>query len=519
MAERAEPLDPRARLRQRRRERLLALLPRLYEVRPGSAMATLVDVLAGQLAELDEATERVLRDRWVALAGGEPRWDAGLHPVERLGALLELPREPWEDVEPYRRRLRQSAPVLTRGSTTARSVLTLVAAALDTELCPRLSRLPRETGAAADTTLGVCVRPGTVAGCPGCATPGESCVSSPAVARLLLTDNPVTAHSLVLTGLGHGDTFLVNNPSLAADRPVVTLRALEPLRYPVLRNHRSNGSTFFAGSLEPGEVLILRPRRDAADTAPFEGYTPEGPALQRLSEPAGRAFVSRREGHLEDVSDRIFYLHGSALFDVGRFAGSDGAPISEARFALLDEGVMTPFVQPGESAWSYRGYARADIRALAEPELIGRLEKEAPEAPAAGRVELALEWWTRPPASFRLRIPQMPARKPSELTAVRELVRRTVERARAAGIRVVVDFPEPPHQEEHSLGETGWTALLATRAEENAQALETLKVGMRTTQAEAQPLAEERFSMQGIFDTTRLEWSHLAPDAEQEGET
>ncbi len=526
-----EPLDKQARLRRRRRERLLALLPRLYATRPDSALGTLVDVLAGRLAELDEATDRVLRDKWVALAGGEPRWDSGPHPLERLGAVLELPREPWEDVEPYRRRLRQSAPVLTQGTTTVRAMLTLAAAALDTELCPRLARLPSGKESAADTTLGLGMRPGTVAGCPGCATPGETCVyapqegladltthtgTSPIQARLLLTDNPVTARSLVLAGLGHDDTFQVDNPSLAADRPVVMLRALEPLHFPMLRNTRSNGATLFAGELKEGEVLTLRPRRDAADTAPFEGYAPEGPALQRLTQPTGRAFVSRLDGQLEDVSDRIFYLHGGARFDVDRFAGNESPESTGARFALLDESVLTPLIEPGLGTWVYRGYAKRDIRALADAELVRRLEPEAPEQTTAGRVELTLEWWTRPPASFRLRIPMMPARGQEESGAVKELVRRTVERARAAGIRVAVDFPAPPRKEEHPLEELGWEARLGIQQREEARARDSLAVRVDARHEEKQPLAEERFSMQGIFDVTRLDWSHLAPDTGEE---
>ncbi len=540
MADADGPLNPRARLRQRRKERLLAVLPRLYGAQPpGSAVAVLVEAMAAHLAELDEAAERVLRDRWLALAGGMPPWDEHSHPLEGLARLLRLESEPWEradwtlppeawereaeKAELFRRRVRHSAPVLTRGSTTVRSVMALAAAALDTELCPRLSRLP-EGSSSPDTTLGLGVRPGTVAHCPGCAEPqaaerchwerdGESLSAgqTPVLARMLLTDSPMTPRTLSLKGLGHGETFRVRSVSLVQDRPMVSLTALENLRFPVVRNLASNGMVLFAGALTAGETLLLRPERIAAEVEPFHGYFAKGPSIQYLMDPAGRALIREPDGTFRDVSGLVFFLQGKAFFDVSRFAQQDDPDPEASRFALLEHRVMTPVVAPGEVSWAYRGFTLKDVEALAAPEITNLIEN-APKKPEAGKADITLEWWTRPPASFRLRIPQVPVRDAELRGGVLELVRRSVERARAASVQVSVDFPEPPRLEEHPLGEHGPAVGLTARSQEDARARERLAVGMGVAQpAESQPLGEGLFTTRGIFDVTRLDWSRFAP--------
>jgi hypothetical protein len=545
MADGDEPLNPRERLRQRRRERLLSVLPRIYAQQPaGSVVSVLVDAMAARLAELDLAIERVLRDRWVALAGGVPPFDEPSHPLEGLARLLSLESEPWEQAdwtrpaeeweresdkaELFRRRVRHSAPVLTRGTTTVRSVMTLAAAALDTELCPRLARLP--AGAKGpDTTLGLGVRPGTRAHCPGCAHPeaSERCVwdkeepkagaviersgQNPILARMLLTDSPLTPRSVLLTGLRHGEMFKVRSFSLAQDRPEVQLVAIEPLSYPTLQNLGSNGTLLFAGHLKAGEALILRPNRLREEVRPFEGYFTEGPALQFLMEPKGQALVREQGGTFRDVSDRIFFLQGKAFFDVSRFTAEKDDDPQAARFALLQHEVLSPTVEPGEVTWAYRGFTSKDVQALAAPEITNLL-KDAPATPSAGKVDITLEWWTRPPVSFRLRVPQVPVRDAKLRDEVLDLLRRSVERARAASVQVSVDFPEPPREETHPLGDGTQAVGLVARATEDARMREKLQVRAAAPQPrEQQPLGEGLFTTQGIFDVTRLDWSRFAP--------
>jgi hypothetical protein len=513
-------MDPHARLRKRRRERLLALLPRIYGTQPeGSVVATLLDALAGQLAELDVATERVLRDRWVALAGDTSRWDSGPHPLEQLGALMDVTREPWEEEEAFRRRLSQVAPVLARGSATVRSVLTLAAAGMDAELCRRLTRLPEGDESIQDTTLSIGVKPGTVARCAGCSRPGARCIyendrgpRNPVVARLLLTDNPVTPRSLRVSRVTHGAGFQVRNPSLAADRPVLVLRVLkvpagrDAVEFPALRNVAGREVMVYAGRLSPGQTLTIVPRRSAEEARPFEGHSPEGPALQRRMAPEGGAYVLEADGRRTDVSRQVLYLRAD-VFDEARFMPDELDP-GASRFALLGRALLTPRVDAGESAWAYQGYTRADIAAVATEELADVLAVAPPES-RAGEVELTLSWFTRPPATFRVRIPEMPFLTPEALPRVRELVQRLVASARAAGVRVSVDFPEPPRQETHEQSEAPLGTALAASFAETLAMREALDVKTAVGFGEVQPQEETRVSMGAVLDMTRLDWSHL----------
>ncbi|HVE82131.1 MAG TPA: hypothetical protein VND93_04765 [Myxococcales bacterium] len=514
-----DPLDRAGRLRRRRRERLMSLLPRLLAAQPeGSVLGSLVDALAGRLAELDQATERVLRDRWMALAGASPRWDDGPSPLEMLGRLLEISQEPWEELEAYRRRLRQVAPILLAGSSTVRSLLAVGAASLDTELCPRLRRLPDTDAARAagiqDTTLGLGVRPGTRASCPECELPGDVCpyengerlaARGAVAARLQLTDCPATTRNLHLLALGHDSRFQVVNPSLALDRPVVTLAATTRLAFPALHNVESNEVMLFAGTLEAGETLVLSPARFESDVRPFDGYTPQGPALDFLLAPGGSA-VLQGGTTTRNVAGQMYYLQG-VTYGEARFG--------HARFSLLGQHVLSPGLDAGANTWRLRGYTQRDVQAIADKTLLAGLAG-APALPFDGvadaRGDLTLDWWVRLPATFRLRIPEMPARPtPQERTSVLDLTRRSVEAARAAGVLASVDFPEPPRREKHPLGEGALRLFLRAKARESqpeAEALKAVQVTARGT--ERQPEEDRRgLSVLGKFDVTRFEWSHL----------
>ena len=81
--------DPR-----QRRERLLALLPRIYTAQPrDSAVGAVVDALAAALARVDDSLTRVQYDRWVGLAS-PVQDDTGSSAVEALGRLLQVNRLP-----------------------------------------------------------------------------------------------------------------------------------------------------------------------------------------------------------------------------------------------------------------------------------------------------------------------------------------------------------------------------------------------------------------------------------------
>ncbi|MFG6456862.1 hypothetical protein [Roseateles sp. BYS96W] len=80
-----------------RRARMLDLLPRIYAAQsPDSAIGTLVEAMAQRLAVFDQDLQRVLHDRWVALACGVPdaRDGDAAAALDRLGALLQIARLP-----------------------------------------------------------------------------------------------------------------------------------------------------------------------------------------------------------------------------------------------------------------------------------------------------------------------------------------------------------------------------------------------------------------------------------------
>lgn len=513
------PLDPVTRPWRRRRERLLSFLPRIFGMQPeGSAVATLLDGLAHRLASLDVAIDRVLRDRWVATAGGAVRWDDGVDPLDRLAALLELERaEPWEDRERFRRRVRATAPILASGSTSVRSLLGLTAAALDTELCPRLVRDQ-------DTTLGIGVRPGTRAGCPSCATPGGSChwvealmsgaepAASPVVARFQLTDSPVSVRSLSLAGLGHREQFVIRNPSLFADRPAITLKALGPVTYPVLEQLASGDVVLYAGELAAGETLTFHPRRTAEERALFHGFKAAGVLPGRADDDHGRAVIVGPTG-ARDVSSLVYYIH-EAAFDRSRFGGDDAAlddPTPGARFAQLAAGVVTPPVEPGEVRWRYVGYTRFDLEAVAGDQIPPAVITGAPHDSRAGEVDVGLVWWARRPASFRLRIPLLPPPPPgASADDVNQLLRRVVDQARAAGVQAAVDIPLPPRREQQPLGERLAIAIAVEHTESHAVAESPL--GLRSTMDGERHDVEAVFSISGVVDGEPVDLLHPLPE-------
>jgi hypothetical protein len=226
----------------------------------------------------------------------------------------------------------------------------------------------------------------------------------------------------------------------------------------------------------------------------------------------GRARVLDAAGRvLRTVESQVFFLQGKALFDRSVFAGDDEQGPDAARFSTMDQLVLTPRVDPGLTTWTYRGYTAADVAELVAPDL-AELLRDAPAQPRAGRADLSLEWWVRPPASFRLSVPQIPVPPPGvERSDVLELMRRSAERARAAGVRVAVDFPEPPREEAHPLGEHTPAVGLSTQAREDARAREALAVTAEAGRQEAQPLGEGLLTVRGIFDVTRMDWSRFAP--------
>ncbi|WP_284189909.1 hypothetical protein, partial [Zoogloea oryzae] len=78
-----------------RRERLLALLPRIFTAQPSSsAVGALIDSMAASLGRVDDTLTRIQYDRWVGLASAQLPTPDEASALEGLGRLLQVTRLP-----------------------------------------------------------------------------------------------------------------------------------------------------------------------------------------------------------------------------------------------------------------------------------------------------------------------------------------------------------------------------------------------------------------------------------------
>lgn len=526
--------------RQTRFDRLSSLLPRVYAAQPqGSAVGELLNIMAGALATLDRDLEVVLRDRWFPLSSQVSLDDDYSIPLELLGQGIDIEAQSYELEEPdgarvqrrrllqaYKRRLALTAEVITSGLTTPRAILVLATIALDTELCPRLKR-------DRDSTIGRGMRPGTRSHCPGCQgqTNGDCPSKDAKVLDAWVTDNPPTARRLRKGPLSPGETFLVRSHSLYPDLPVITMRAASdaPLVYPAVQNHGTQEVVLYAGNLTVGETLLIRPRVEASEIESFNGHETVGHHPWHTLEPSGRALIIASDGS-RDVSEDVYYMRGYAFAGadedddspgLARFATHEDTE-EEPRFAALREVIRTPQVRSGEDNWVYRSLTREEVEAIAESDdddrrksLRDRLLSGAPDEPSSARAEVTLEWWTRPLATFRLRIPKNPVVRMAEERGVEgqgplDLLRSSVESARAAGVRAIIDFPEPTRHELQAATEQVAINVHLSWAEPAGAQDRLISVTAGDSYRE-EATVQDAFGIQGIFDVTRLDWTRLAP--------
>lgn len=525
-----------------RRERLLALLPRIYTAQPdNSAIGLLIEAMAAVLADLDDALERTLRDHWVTLAGGAPSKATEAGALELLGHLLGVYplrwREPGTDgeekteaTEAFRQRLLLTADILTRGLTTPRALLALTMITLGAELCSQVQ-------SSGDTTLGWGMPLGTCRRCLVCQgiQQGDCPNAAGRMVDAWITDNPPVQQrreqyiDFKPDEKGGGSVaFTVSNASLVPDIPALTLRALDrEICYPAVQNHTTHEICLFAGKLKAGERLSIWPQIRREEWSPFDSYEATNHHSWWRQYPEGSAVIIDSQGRLDDVSNSVYYLQGTA-FDQPeavfagpnasegvRFAGlirgaffdNSAALFEKTCFATSEPQVRTPQVLPGESRWSYQIVTKGDISAITGREG-GNLWENAPEQATAAKVALTLSWWQRPLTTFRLRIPRNSWVLGAGRRGAVALLRDSVEQARAVGVRALVDFPEPVYRELQFFSEAGRLHV------HNRQPVE---VGLResglimTVQAKQQEdhKLEDMFSLLGVFDTTRLNWTHL----------
>lgn len=540
------------------------LPPRLNHAGYDQPSPDRLEVRFDHTAPLDEALTELIGEGWRRPRNGRPPLD----PAEALGALFPgltftlgsderslsvtvgnttssddlAPFRAVLDPEPgetYRQRLLVTARVRTGGLATPRALLSLAIADLGAEPCPRLQRRQ-------DSTLAFGMPPGTRKRCSACGGKGDMpCPNRPkAVVEAWLTENPSLPASHAESAPRLRRPFSIDNPSLHPDRPVLSLTISEqPAAYPAIRSIDTGEITLYAGTVRPGETLVLYPAVTPAEAAPFDGFDAPGHHAWLSAHPSGQALLIGPDGSERDVSHSIFYLWGNRFDDPQSALGA-------MRCGVLDQRVLTPRLQRGSNRWMLLSFAQPDaefaddtttahtsrfaghddvggtsfalldgsisrsdsryasilFESFSKTDTGSASEETTANAP---RLSLRLDWMSRPPASYRLRIPKTGWVAAAAARGALKLVRSDISRATAAGVRPMLDFPEPPYRED-LVPTDGLSALaIAQRwTEDAAPADGGLQTGLGLTTRERHEPAEGRFSMQVVFDTTRLDWSH-----------
>ena len=512
----------------RRRARLLGLLPRILAAQSGdSPVGALIQVMANMLGRLDRDQRRVMRDHWVQLAGCDDRQEGvgAIRPhgaLAELGRLLDLPPMPWEDCEAYRRRLIASATILRQGLTSPDALTGMAAAAVGWTCCPKSRRLPAEQP---DTTVVVALPYAVKAHCPACDGPESNpCPLAEAQGlELALTDNPLTRRQWRRRGVQDGDPLAdLSNPSLCPDRPSLKITALgDGLRFPAVENRATREVVLYAGNLAAGESLTLESSLSTEELKPFRTHEPITHHQGLL--PGGRARLVTADGRVSDVAERVYYLSGFAFEDPSRPDRPDdssqrvrfaGPGDDQPRFGSFDKTVRTPRLRNHADTWLFRIFTRDRLRGAAGV-AAQKLLDEAPEGASGTSADLRLRWWARPPASFRLRVPKagpvatVLARRDLDGNKFLEFIRQTVESARAAGVDARVSFPEPSRRESLTPGVRWQFEVEQTIREPLSPAAPAPALALTARQRESHAAGEGHLSLLGVFDVTRLDWSHV----------
>lgn len=513
---------------RQRRERILDLLPRIYTAQSEhSSIGVVIDLMAETLVRLDADTERVMRDHWVNFAGGANGVDnEEKSALENLGRLLEIRRLPDEKTEAYRRRLVLTAEIFSKGLTTPEALLRLAIVSLGAEPCESVRR-ERDATIISGVPFSIRSR------CPVCQ--GKQKAECPnqeqQMVEACIIDNPLLSEQLFLEADESGHEFTVSNPSMVEDVAAITIKARDKIvPFPGLRNKGTNEIIFYAGDLQPGEQLQILPPVTEQELAPFISYEEVGHHNWAKRNPEGIALLTDLHGKAHNVSNDIFFYTGYT-FDNASFALTNaneprftalkfaddlfagkapdtGANFDEAKFSSVQSMFDTPRIRTGQDTWVYRTYTYDDIFKVAGEEAAEILAK-APKETAKARVELTLKWWSRPPSTFRLRIPKTLWVHTAEARGALDLVFNNIERARAAGVRALLDFPEPVNTETHLITDRFMLALNYRLPELHTLDDTQPESELHKRLLEQQQLAEEPLLWMGRLDQTTLDNSYF----------
>ena len=397
---------------------------------------------------------------------------------ERLQAQLEP-----EPGEAFRQRLLITSRVRMGGLTTPRALLSLALADLGAETCPQLERR-------LDSTLAIGLPPGTRKRCAVCNGDkrGQPCPNhDQAVITAWLTENPVLDARHLESAPRLRRVFKVDSASLCPDRPVITLEVHDqPVPYPALRSLDSGEITLYAGTLRPGDTLVLYPACPPAEASRFDGFDSPDHHPWLTTHPQGRAVITDARGEERDVSSSIFYLWGARLDD-------RDTTFDAMHFGVLEQRALSPVIHPGGNNWMLLTFAQPDatfadsddtvtssrfadgddldgtrfalldgtigqgdaryasvlLESFKKTNTGGTTESDTAHL---GRLSLRLDWLTRPPACIRLRIPRTDWVATADARNALPLLRDDIARASAAGVRALVEFPALPQPLDEGTG-------------------------------------------------------------------
>jgi hypothetical protein len=474
-------------------------------------------------------------------------------------------------IEAYRQRLTVTARTLTAGLGTPRAILSLALADLGAEACPLMRTIPPpenppDFGWRVDATIAWGVRPSVRRTCPVWAKGVGPLITADCpnydqrVLDAWITENPLMTDSHREPGLASWRPFAVPSQNLAADRPIAEFTALGDVSYPALRNCATGEITLFADILRDGETLTIWPKPLGSETHPFDAYDSVEHHIWLMSHPDGQAVVTKPGSPGRDASGSIYFISGVQFNnppeDPPVFAGpplTGGAQVAletGVRFSVLDNVVRTPLLRPGSESWmllqlanpgrrfddsdsKYAGPADQEGTRFADWDasvaesdtrragVLFKALREAEQAaaqrpdtePPKKAVDLALSWFARPPATFRLTVPHTGWVETAEANGAIDLLRADLDLARPAGVRALVDFPRPAWREGLAKGED-WQASLhpsvALPSQEDAGVTDSVALlSLGLPLGEKHVAGEGPLLMGGYYDVTRFDMTAL----------
>ena len=436
-------------------------LPKTYATSDeDSALRHLIDALERRLQEVERDLIRINLSHYVEFASGDVLTRSVNENLDRIGALYNIPRviervvpnpdkdegqlleEHRQQLERYRKRLKDTIQIFLGGVATARAIVNTVAAVFGLEIVTIILPNKQKTLTSNGLVFELNTDPYTTAALLQRPERDEA----PFVLEII--DHPLRQRARRVVDQEASVPYTVLHQGLNGIHPKITITTGRdptikigtfgqtqfnqvhfdfsvPLAFPVINNATLGQAIIFNGTIPSEKVLVID----------FDG--------QNFT-----AFVDT-----EDVSDQLFFLSG-ARFNHQTFGQSNfGVVVQNPRFVDLQPGVfnssqfgesvfrfvhpntlLESFLKPGINEWKY-----ARLREAFEPlrKIKGLMEIILNETDVLPRV-INFEWQERARAAFAMRIPRNISFLASDRE--RELFITTVNLVKAAGIEPIFEF-------------------------------------------------------------------------------